>query len=82
MVEEIEKVRLQIMVRKVLADKIDELSGKLKMSRSDFVAEMIEENIKSEEWMVNFVTSRFMAPVRAVVRAWQGKKTEKKEKKG
>lgn len=72
-----ERVKLQASVNKELADKIDELAGKMKMTHSDFIESVLEENIRSEEFMVNLVTSRFMAPVRQVVRAWTKKKGEK-----
>jgi len=71
------KVKLQVVVDSELARKIDELADKMKMSRSQFVAEMLEENISSEEWMVDFVTSRFMAPVRDVIQSLRNKKQKK-----
>jgi len=73
-----EKVRLQVIVDKPLADKIDELAGKMHMSRSEFVAAMIEENIGCEEWMVKFVTSRFMEPVRQVIRMCRNRAARRK----
>ena len=67
------RFRMQIIVDQDLVDRIDEVATKLNITRSDLVEMMLQDNIRSEEWMAAFVDSRFMAPVRAMVKSWKKK---------
>lgn len=67
-----EKVRLQAVVSKETVDRIDELAARMNMTRSYFVATMLDEAVQDEEWMVKLATSRLMAPVRAMIQKLTG----------
>lgn len=62
------KVRLQAMVDPDLAEKVKELSDRLDMSQSMFLGILIKHAVEDEEWIIRLVTSRFVAPLRDLIR--------------
>jgi (p)ppGpp synthase/HD superfamily hydrolase len=74
-----ERVRVQAMVTPKAAAKLAELADKLKMSESNLAAMFLEEAVVDQEWLVKLVTSRFMAPIRALVPEW-GKREKEYDK--
>ena len=77
-----DKLKVQVTMPKGLVERIDDLAGQLHMNRSEFILMMVEENIGNEEWMIRFVSSKFMAPARALVRGFENRKQRKAKKKG
>lgn len=52
-----ERIRMQVFVSPEVAKKIDELSDRLNMSRSNFLERLIGEGLKDNEWVIRAVTS-------------------------
>lgn len=65
------KVRHQVMLEPNTAAKVDELAGLMRLSRSQFLAVLIEEGMKEDEWAIRVATSRFVAPVSDAVKRWR-----------
>lgn len=68
------KVRVQAMIDEDLKDKVKELSSRLDMSESMFLGILIKHAVEDEEWIIRLVTSRFLKPIRDLVRGKNKKK--------
>ncbi len=78
MTEKNEKVKFQLYVDKDLAEKVDYLAGRLNMKRSDFLATLVEFGVADNKRIIEFVTSKFMKPVRSVLAEFE-RKLKRKE---
>ena len=70
--------RAQVMLNAETMERVDELAGRLKMSRSQFLSVLIEQGLDDNEWIIKIVSSRYLDPVRDAVRGWKKKKRSKK----
>lgn len=71
--ERADRIRLQVKVNPEIAGKVDELSGRMKMDRQDFLERLIEVALSDNEWVIRFVTSEFMDPVLGVLKTWKSR---------
>lgn len=69
--------RAQVMLKPETMERIDELANRLKMSRSQFLAILIEQGLDDNEWIIKIVSSRYLDPVRDAIKSWNTNKTSK-----
>ncbi len=77
MSEQGEEIRVQVPLSADTVTKIDELAARMKVGRGRMAAMLLEEGIKDNEWIIRFVTSGVMRPIREVVESWNKKKSGK-----
>lgn len=72
-----EEIRVSVPLTLDTVAKIDELAARLKVGRGRMVSLLVEQGIEDNEWIIRFVTSGVMRPVREIVEGWREKKTGK-----
>lgn len=70
---EAKRVRLQVMVTPEVSAKVDDLAGRLHLSRSEFGAALIVAALDDQEWLIKLVTSEFMEPAVKAVKWMQSR---------
>ena len=65
------EIRVQVPMRPEIVAKVDELAARLSVGRGRMAAMLLEGGIEDEEWIIRIVSSRFMSPVREMVRRWR-----------
>lgn len=69
-----EDIRVQVPLSVDTVRKIDELAARLKVGRGRMVAMLLEQGLEDNEWIIRFVTSGVMSPIREIVEGWKQKK--------
>jgi predicted DNA-binding protein len=77
MSDDANKVRLQVMVEPEIAARVDDLAERLKTTRSRLLAELLSEALNDNEWIIRFVTSSFVTPLREWVQGQSRKRPRK-----
>ena len=66
------KIRVQAVVDEKYVKVIDELAGRLNITRSHLLSVLIEQALENEGWVIRLISSRFMRPAQKLV-AWLSK---------
>lgn len=69
-------MRVQVMITPELSEKIDDLAGRLRISRSEFLAALMEAAVSDNELVIKLVTSEFMEPARNLLQWVKNRKTK------
>ena len=68
-----DKVRIQVIVDKAVAAKVEDLAARMRWSGSKMASVLLEEAIKDNEFVIRVVTSPFAEGVIDVVRRFKGR---------
>ena len=64
------KILVQTRIEAELAEKIDAFAERLNMSRAVFLSALLETAMEQNEWLIKLVASRYMKPVRDLLKSW------------
>lgn len=62
------KIKIQVVLDREVVAVIDDLAERANMTRSYFTATLLEEAVEDNAWMYKLITSKLMAPMRALAK--------------